>query len=623
MERHWIVCLLVFVGMALGEGIGAVDAWAADSRGETPAVASRPLELTSESGNTSLPALLSNDDVNRYRRIATLQKKGDWRAADRVIATLDDRLLMGHVLAQRYLHPKAYRSKYKELKGWMAEYADHPDAPRIHKLALRRKPKSWRSPRRPVKGYLSGNGYLMGSASAPPRTPSRSLTKKQRRQARTYDRRIRYYIRKGWTKSVKRLIRSKEVKSLFSRAELDRARARLGAGYFAAGRDEWALEWAGAAAKRSGRYLPEAHWTAALAAWRLKRHDTAGKHFEAVAKMRRASPWMISAAAFWLARTHLVSGRPERFNTWMNVAAKHSRTFYGLLARRILGLPMDFQWNPPPLEGDTAQSLMKSANVRRALALIQLGENAKAERELRGLAGRSDDDAKRGILAVASHAGMPGLTMRLDNLLNSTGNGYDGAAYPVTSWKPAGGYRVDRALIFALIRQESFFNPKAKSRAGASGLMQIMPSTASFVARDRGYRGRKRAALFEPETNLTLGQKYIEMLLADEKIDGDLFLLFTAWNGGPGNLGKWQREIKHLDDSLFFIESIPSRETRIFIERVLTNLWIYRDRMAQATPSLDAIAAGFWPVYKALDPENQLLAENADGTSRQKRLRPR
>jgi soluble lytic murein transglycosylase len=59
---------------------------------------------------------------------------------------------------------------------------------------------------------------------------------------------------------------------------------------------------------------------------------------------------------------------------------------------------------------------------------------------------------------------------------------------------------------------------------------------------------------------------------------------------------------------LFFIESIPSRETRIFIERVLTNLWVYRNRLGQPTPSLDAIASGEWPVYKALDNQTSLLA---------------
>ena len=106
------------------------------------------------------------------------------------------------------------------------------------------------------------------------------------------------------------------------------------------------------------------------------------------------------------------------------------------------------------------------------------------------------------------------------------------------------------------------------------------------------------------------GQKYIEILLKDKQIQDDLFLLAAAWNGGPGNLNKWRRRTNYMGDPLFFIESLPSRETRIFIERVLSNLWIYRNRLDQRTPSLDAIAAGEWPVYVKLGQHAEELAES-------------
>jgi len=201
--------------------------------------------------------------------------------------------------------------------------------------------------------------------------------------------------------------------------------------------------------------------------------------------------------------------------------------------------------------------------------------------------------------------------VRLDNRLFPNGGGYDGAAYPVPAWLPNGGFKIDRALIYALVRQESRFNPKAKSWAGARGLMQLMPRTASFVARDRRFHrhSNKRRTLFKPEVNLALGQKYIEILLADKKIKGNLFLMAAAWNGGPGNLNKWRRKTKYMNDPLFFIESIPSRETRIFIEKVVSNLWAYRNRLGQPTPSLDTIAAGRWPVYTALGQEPSEMAE--------------
>jgi soluble lytic murein transglycosylase-like protein len=96
---------------------------------------------------------------------------------------------------------------------------------------------------------------------------------------------------------------------------------------------------------------------------------------------------------------------------------------------------------------------------------------------------------------------------------------------------------------------------------------------------------------------LTLGQKYLETLIRDPQIAGDLFFIAAAWNGGPGNLAKWWRRADHRGDPLLFIESIPSRETRIFIERVIANLWIYRHRLGQESPSLADLAEGRWPSY--------------------------
>ena len=91
-------------------------------------------------------------------------------------------------------------------------------------------------------------------------------------------------------------------------------------------------------------------------------------------------------------------------------------------------------------------------------------------------------------------------------------------------------------------------------------------------------------------------------------------MMAAAYNGGPGNLAKWKRRtLPYSKDPLMFIESIPARETRDFVERVLSNLWMYRERLGQATPSLDAIAAGELPLYKALDPSQIAEAESDYG----------
>jgi soluble lytic murein transglycosylase-like protein len=94
-----------------------------------------------------------------------------------------------------------------------------------------------------------------------------------------------------------------------------------------------------------------------------------------------------------------------------------------------------------------------------------------------------------------------------------------------------------------------------------------------------------------------LGQAYVAHLSRDAEIGPNLFRMVAAYNFGPGNLRRWERRADHGDDPLLFIESLPSRETRDFIERVLANMWVYRARFGQAAPSLDALAAGEWPGY--------------------------
>jgi soluble lytic murein transglycosylase len=111
------------------------------------------------------------------------------------------------------------------------------------------------------------------------------------------------------------------------------------------------------------------------------------------------------------------------------------------------------------------------------------------------------------------------------------------------------------------------------------------------------YIGARRDGLFDPKQNVEIGARYIRYLLEKEAVNGGLFRLAIAYNAGIGNLIRWRREIKDNDDPLLFIESIPSRETRVFVERVLANYWIYRDRMGQPAPSRDDVAQGRWPIY--------------------------
>ncbi len=159
----------------------------------------------------------------------------------------------------------------------------------------------------------------------------------------------------------------------------------------------------------------------------------------------------------------------------------------------------------------------------------------------------------------------------------------DVALYPDASWQPVKGFSVDRALVYAFIRQESKFDSGANNRSsGALGLMQLMPATAEHVAKIDGEK-INLSDLREPEVNIRLGQKYVSLLLQDPSVDNNLFKLAAAYNAGPGKLARWEKEVRYEDDPLLFIESIPVSETRIFVERVMTNFWIYRIKYGQDT----------------------------------------
>ncbi len=581
------------------------------------AVAAIP--ATPELGGNGLPRVLPDRDVDLYREIFALQIAGDWRAADQHMARLSDQRLLGHLLAQRYLHPTGYHSKYRELRDWMAHYADHPDARRIYKLALKRRPKNYKYPARPA-AQPSGLAAARANLQRPYRSTKR-LSKAERRRAAQLKRQIRRNVLRTRLSVTEKLLAGAKAKRLLDRVERDDGLSRVAAAWFYYGNTKRAFELADGAARRSGEHLPMAHWIAGLAAWRLDRIETAAGHFERLAVSRAASGWTAAAGAYWAARAHLRLRRPAQMSRWLTLSAESPRTFYGLLAQRALGIKLRFDRHAHALQPADVAELAAEPRGARAMALLQVGERLRAERELKNLNGGATPAMTQALLALSDRARMPGLAFRLGHRLAATEHlgaslgslgVLDGALYPIPPWRPKGGFTVDRALIYALVRQDSGFNPNAKSRDGARGLMQLMPSTASFIARDRGFRKRKRRKLFDPETNLELGQRYISYLLADRAVGGDLFRLTTAYNGGPGNLNKWQRQMDYRGDPLMFIESLPSRETRLFIERVLANLWIYRARLGQPAPSLDGIASGDWPLYVALDSETQELASNTN-----------
>jgi soluble lytic murein transglycosylase-like protein len=169
--------------------------------------------------------------------------------------------------------------------------------------------------------------------------------------------------------------------------------------------------------------------------------------------------------------------------------------------------------------------------------------------------------------------------------------------FPEPAFEPHGGYTLDKALVLGIARQESRLQAIAVSSAGARGVMQIMPDTAARITGDRSLAGRGRSRLDNPGYNMQLGQQYIRDLL--DRSNGSLIGLCAAYNGGLGNLSKWLARHEGNDDPLMFIESIGAPETREYVKRVLTNIWMYRKRFNEPTDGIDQAAAGKWPIYSS------------------------
>jgi soluble lytic murein transglycosylase-like protein len=276
-------------------------------------------------------------------------------------------------------------------------------------------------------------------------------------------------------------------------------------------------------------------------------------------------------------------------------AAEQGRTFYGLIAARQLGIEDRFNWGLPTLTGEAVGKLSRYDGVRRAMALVEIGQQGRAEAELALVQAKIDPAMRKPLLALARRLDLAAAQLRIAGHVMGEGDVYDAALYPIPNWRPTGGFTVDRAFIYALMRQESRFDPGAKNgHSGAQGLMQIMPDTARAMS-----VSMKSERLSDPATNLSVAQRYIEELVDAQGNSRNLFLVAASYNAGPGNLSRWREAMKDIDDPLLFVESLPAGQTRAFVARVAANYWIYRMRLGQPVPSLDAAAAGKWPLFMA------------------------
>ena len=410
------------------------------------------------------------------------------------------------------------------------------------------------------------------------------------------ERRVLATAEAGQAQAAMRLIAAARVPAAYG-GVLRAAVARV---LFVQGHDGQALAVGRDASARTGGKVGAGDYVAGLAAWRSGRVAQAAGLFEAASRATLIPASTRAGAAFWAARAHLRLGDVGGYRPWMLRAAAARRTFYGLLAARRLGLG---GWTPSV--DSVGEETLGEADVeaigaqpagRRVFALLQVGQSARAEAALRQMwpTVASDRALGRSIMLVATAAGLTDLASQVASILQSEdGEPHDAARFPVPRLQPRGGFSMDPALVYALTRLESNFDPDAVSGEGAHGLMQLMPVTAGFMVghpdRFTGAPGRLENA----SLNLELGQRYVDYLAGNANVEGDLIKLLASYNAGPNRVAGWTSD----SDPLLFMEAIPAEETRGFVHRALTYLWIYGGQLGLPCPSLDALAAEIWPSY--------------------------
>jgi soluble lytic murein transglycosylase-like protein len=528
--------------------------------------------------------VLTPGDVSTYRAIFAAEGAGQYGRADTLIRNLSDTSLVGYVLLERYLGPK-YVTKYSELQSWMSRYADHVGADRIHRLALRKKPRAAAAPARPIPARWRGVRFDNETFSAIAVESPRAQRLLEQMRANT---------RANAPQRSEAALRPLAAGANLPRSDLDLLGAYVAAAYLAQARDEDALRVAGDLIQRTASTAPLAHWVAGLAAYRLQRFAEAARHFESASNLGEAGG-SHSAGAFWAARALMRAGEPGRVVSLYARAATEPTTFYGMLALRLLGKEPGIVFQEPKLERNQFALLIENRSARRAVALWQVGESEVIDRELARALAEIPEPLDPAFAGLARMLNATSMELRAAELCAHRGI-FLTSLYPLPSYAPAGGYRLDRAMLLAFARQESRFDVDATSRAGARGLMQLMPATAVAVADDPSLARGNRARLDDPSYSMALGQDHLRDLL--DRQNGNLLSLAAAYNAGGGNLSRWMEALEGNNDPLLFIESLPAAETRDYIKRVMMNLWMYRIILGEHADGLDETAAGTWPTYR-------------------------
>jgi soluble lytic murein transglycosylase-like protein len=365
--------------------------------------------------------------------------------------------------------------------------------------------------------------------------------------------------------------------------------------YYVAGRDADARRIADEGkAGASSEWGAQAAWISGLASWRLHDWNAAFFSFRQAARLAR-DPEFYAATHYWAARAAQASRRPQEVSPLMQAAARSQESFYGLLARESLGTDKRLPRSADPRDIERVEDL---PNVRRAAELKAIGWRSGAEELLRHQAKIGSPSDHLALVRIAKKMDLAGAQFWLAHF-GQPGARVDAAdRYPTPDWTPYNGWRVDPALAYAHIIQESNFRAEAVSPAGAVGLMQVRPGTAGDTARARGTAASVSiASLKDPLVNIDYGQAFIELIRGSAATRGQLPKVIAAYNAGPVPVERWAYYDR--GDPLLWIESIPYWETRFYVPSVLRNMWVIQGLEGEPIPTLTSLVQNKWPDFPA------------------------
>ena len=333
-----------------------------------------------------------------------------------------------------------------------------------------------------------------------------------------------------------------------------------------------------------GGNFAEAEFNAGWIALRfLDDPQRAETHFLALASAV-GTPISLSRAHYWLGRAAEARDLPQLANAHYEAASKHIYTYHGqLAAEKIGGNALDNRFAPPVNPTALEKSMFSS---RSTVAALKMLSDLDLDYEFMVFAYHVDDQLESPgeyieLAKVLNGEGAPHLTVRAGKVAVRRKAFAPEVAYPVIFVPDEAASYVEPAIILGLSRQESEFNARAYSRAGARGVMQLIPSTAQITARKAGLRYSRSALLDDPIYNMTIGSAHLSHLL--DRFNGSLIMTFAAYNAGAARVDQWVKTYGDPRDPdvnpLDWVELIPFAETRNYVQRVLENIQVYRGRL--------------------------------------------